>query len=94
MRGMVPFTAFRVTGDTSSPRSRPGNAHARASRYLPPELGIATDGSSRWWSRSGGVLVVAYLLILFQAFAAVRAMLPRACWVGRLDRRWTDLWMR
>jgi hypothetical protein len=33
-------------------------------------------------------------LFLFHALAAVLAMLPRACWVGRLDRRWTDLWMR
>ena len=94
MPGMVPFTAFRVTRDTSSPRSRPGNAHTRASGYLPLELGIASDGSSGYWSRIGGVLVVAYLLILFHAFAAVRAMRPRACRVGRLDRRWTDLWMR
>jgi hypothetical protein len=42
----------------------------------------------------GGLLVVAYLLALLHGFALVRALLPRICWVARLERRWIDLWLR
>ena len=41
-----------------------------------------------------GVVVAAYLVLLLQVFGLVRLVLPRACWVARLDRRWIDLWMR
>jgi hypothetical protein len=43
--------------------------------------------------RVGGLLVVAYLLVLLHAFGLVLALLPRSCWVARLERRWTDLWI-
>jgi hypothetical protein len=44
--------------------------------------------------RVRGLLVVAYLLTLLQAFAAIQRLLPRVRWLARVDRRWTDLWMR
>jgi hypothetical protein len=40
------------------------------------------------------LLVVAWLLVLLHAFRLLQAVLPRACWVARLERRWIDLWMR
>ena len=44
--------------------------------------------------RLGGLVVVAYLLAWFYAFAVLRAVLPRACWVVRLERHWIGMWMR
>lgn len=41
-----------------------------------------------------GLLTVAYLLVLFYAFALLRAVLPRAFWLTRLEHRWIHLWMR
>jgi hypothetical protein len=40
------------------------------------------------------LLTVVYLLVLFRAFALLRAVLPRAFWLARLEHRWIDLWMR
>ena len=45
-------------------------------------------------TRLGGMLVVAYLLVLLHVLRLLGVFLPRACWVARLERRWTDLWMR
>ena len=41
-----------------------------------------------------GLVVAAYLVLLLHLFGLVRLVLPRACWVARLDRRWIDLWLR
>jgi hypothetical protein len=38
--------------------------------------------------------VVAYLLLLLHALDLGRRVLPRACWIARLERRWVELWMR
>ena len=49
------------------------------------------------WSgpnRLGGMLVVVYLLTMLHALRLLGSLLPKACWVARLERRWTDLWMR
>ena len=54
---------------------------------------MAAEGSPHQ-GRIGGVLVVAYLLVLLYAFRLLRGVLPGACWAARLERRWTDLWMR
>jgi hypothetical protein len=42
----------------------------------------------------GGLVAVAYLLGLFYAFALLRTVLPRVCWVTRLEHHWIGLWMR
>ena len=44
--------------------------------------------------RLGGLLIVTYLLVLFHGFALLRAGLPRALWLARLEHRWIELWMR
>ena len=59
-----------------------------------PEAPITRLGSPWWIARLGGVAVVAYLVVLLNGFGLLRLVLPRACWLTRLDRRWTDLWMR
>lgn len=58
-----------------------------------PEAPIARPGSA-WIARLGGLAVGAYLVVLLNGFGLLRLVLPRACWLTRLDRRWTDLWMR
>lgn len=59
-----------------------------------PEVPIARPGSPWWIARLGGLAAVAYLVVLLKGFGLLRRALPGACWVTRLDRRWTDLWMR
>ena len=44
--------------------------------------------------RLGGVFIVTYLAVLLHGFALLRAALPRALWLARLEHRWIELWMR
>jgi hypothetical protein len=74
------------------PRSRPGDA-------LPVHCRRSAQGGSIAGNRYAsveylsGLVAVAYLLGLFYALALVRTVLPRVCWVTRLEHHWIGLWM-
>jgi hypothetical protein len=51
-------------------------------------------GPERGRTALSGLLTVVYLLVLLHAFALLRAVLPRAFGLARLEHRWVELWMR
>ncbi|HEX2220731.1 MAG TPA: hypothetical protein VHG35_18175 [Gemmatimonadales bacterium] len=64
-------------------------------------MSLGSPDLEREWSREQesripitGIAVVGYLLVLLYGFRLLRSCAPRVGWVRRLDRRWTDLWMR